>query len=462
MDDVNLEALEPILDRVAYLEKRQRFGARSLCFDKQLSFIEDKTRFKTAACSRKAGKTFSCAVYLLETALRFPRTNVVYITLSRGNAKRIIWKLLLDMNRSHHLDAHTDETELAMDFPNGSTIYLTGAKDKVEVEKFRGLSLKLVIIDESQSFRPYLKDLVDDALMPCLWDVQGTLCLIGTPGCSRAGTFFESCVSKEWSHHHWTILDNPWIEKISGKKPEVILEEERRRRGITEDDPTYQRECLGRWVEDKSSLVFKFDSAKNVYDVLPQTDAWDYVVGVDIGHEDADAVAVLGWTSESRSLYLCEEHVRTKQTISELGEMVKRVVEKYEPHAVVVDTGGLGKKIAEELKDRWGIYLEPAEKTRKLEHIELLNDALRTGALLVKAESRFAQDAMLVEWTERGFKVSETYHSDITDAVLYAFRACKHYTTEIAVKTESEMDLWEQKELAKFEAQKTLEWWESM
>jgi hypothetical protein len=75
------------------------------------------------------------------------------------------------------------------------------------------------------------------------------------------------------------------------------------------------------------------------------------------------------------------------------------------------------------------VPVEAAEKTRKLEHVALLNDALRTRRMFARRGSLFAQDSALVTWEpdKRGLKISDAYHSDIVDAVLYAYRAAAHY-----------------------------------
>jgi hypothetical protein len=79
--------------------------------------------------------------------------------------------------------------------------------------------------------------------------------------------------------------------------------------------------------------------------------------------------------------------------------------------------------------------MSPADKVRKLEHIELLNDALRSGRFFARRESRFAQDALLVEWDRTNPekpKISDRYHSDICDAILYAYRSAQHWLHEPA------------------------------
>jgi len=411
--------------------KKNQFVVDESCFKEQIDFIDDETSFATACCSRRAGKTVACAVDLTREAIRKPGRVNVYITLSRSNAKKIIWPELIDLNRRYNLGGIPNETELSMRYPGNSFVYCSGAKDKTQIENFRGQALNKVYIDESQAFRNYLQEMIDDVLSKTLYDYDGKLRLIGTPGPVPAGYFYECCHSKEWNHHAWTMFQNPYLEKKSGKSPYIIMQKELERRGITVDHPSIQRECFGRWVVDPNSLVFRYDKSLNDFKEVPSIDvSWEYVIGVDIGFEDADAIAVIGWNPKIKESYLVEEIVQTKQGITELANSLEKLIAKYNPLRVVMDTGGLGKKIAEEIQRRYSLPITAAEKTRKFEFIELLNDALRTKRFFAKSIGRFAQDSQLVEWDKDSekLKISDSYHSDITDAVLYGFRESLHWT----------------------------------
>lgn len=405
-----------------------RFDLRRVLFPRQLPFGLDSSRQQTAVCTRRAGKTYGCAAKLLSVAIAKPGCVALYITLSRLNAKRIVWETLNELNRDFALGGTPGEAELVIKFPNGSRIYLSGAADSSEIDKFRGLPLGVVIIDEAQSFPAYLEKLVDEVLAPALMDFAGSLVLVGTPGPVPVG-YYHGCVTRPgWSHHEWTVFDNPHIERKSGMTPQALLQDELARRGVTVEDPVIQREWFARWVLDTNALVFRYDAARNDFGALPTLT--DYVIGVDLGFDDADAIAVLGWAKGSTELFLVEEWVAAKQHITALAEALRARYVTYKPVVVVADMGGLGKKIAVELTERTEIPIEAAEKERKLEHIELLNDALRTGRLFARKDSRFAQDAMLCEWDRSNPekpKISERFHSDICDAVLYAYRQCQHW-----------------------------------
>ena len=427
-DDERLRRLEAVTR--ARDGVRVSFDLSSALFPKQLPFSADVARWITAVCTRRAGKTYGCAAKLLDVALSKPGCIALYITLSRINAKRIVWETLKYLNTTFKLGGETLEGELCISFPNGSRVYLSGCADASEVDKFLGLPLGIVIIDEAQSFPGFLERLVDEVLSNALVDYNGQLVLIGTPGPVPIG-YFHDCVTKaDWSHHTWTVFDNPHIERKSGKKPQQLLDEELKRRGVGVDDPVVQRNWFARWVLDTDSLVFRYEAKRNGRTAKEHQ---HFVIGVDLGFDDADAIAVLGWSDDAPDLDLVHELVLPKQNITALMGQVQTAYDKYKPMAVVADTGGLGKKIAEEISARTQIPIEAAEKDRKIEHIELLNDALRTGKFFAPVTSRFAQDCLLVEWDRSNPekpKISERYHSDVCDAVLYAYRRCLQWLYE--------------------------------
>lgn len=430
------------------------FKVEDILFDKQLKFVHDPHSYKISVCSRRAGKTVACAVDLIDTALKNPDSISLYITLSRNNAKKIIWPELLRLIRKYKLipdkkmKEAVDKTELSLTFPNGAVIYCSGAKDSSEIEKFRGMAFKKVYIDECQSFRDYIRELIDDVLEAALLDYNGTLCLIGTPGAIPVGYFAEIAgvvdseearrASESWTHYSWTFFDNPHITAKSGKTHQELLQRVMRRRGVTVEDPTIQREYFGKWAHDSKSLWIRYreNEAKSHFDRLPSLTAskkYNYIMGIDLGFNDADAIAILAWSDNAPTTYLVEELVAPKQGLTELVEQIQSLRSKYEISKMVIDEGGLGKKLAEEMRRRHKLPVQPADKARKQETVEFMNDAIRTGRLKAGKASKFAQDCDLVEIdrdksTPDRIRLSDRYHSDIIDAVIYAFKESPAYT----------------------------------
>lgn len=398
-------------------------------FGPQREFVNDPATFVTADCSRRAGKSEGAGTRLLRSGIQKPDAPNLYFTTTRKEAKRIMWEKLLKLNHETGAGYEPIESELVFKRRGRAMIYLTGCDNQTEIGKMRGTGWNDVIGDEAQLFPVYLKPLVLETLLPSLMDHKGAIRLLGTPAPVPVGYFYEVCQSPKWKHHRWSAFDNPHVDA------KALLVAALEMRGVPESDPSIQREFYGRWVYDPNALVFRLSDG-NLLSEVPSGE-WETVIGVDLGFDDADAIAVLGFAPGRAEAHLREECVVAKQTITQLAERLAALIEKYQPLAVVMDTGGLGKKIAEEMRKRFALPIRAAERVRKFEYIELLNDAMRSGKFFVLRGSRFAQDAMLVEWdkeksTNDKLVVSDRFHSDICDAVLYAYRESLHWLHETA------------------------------
>lgn len=444
-----------------------KFDFNSFTFLKQREFFKRVGgRFRSAVCSRRAGKSVGIAADMVDTCLSEAGVICLYITLTRNNAKNIIWFELKNILDKYKIEYKPDDHELVITFPNKSRIYVSGAKDKQEIEKYRGWKLRKCYIDECQSFRPYIRELVNDIITPALRDLRGELYLTGTPGPVPVGFFYEVTQSDLWDNFYWTAFDNPHMHDLSNNKDlEITLAEERAMKGISKDDPSYIRETYGRWVEDKDSLVFKFTDTINTFDKLPgEFKDYTFIFGIDIGYNDADSISVIGYNNTLKQVFLVDEDIHRKQDITMLVDRIKKMISIYNPVKIVMDAGALGKKIHEEIVQRHGINIVAAEKHRKIEFIELLNDDLRRGRFKAFKGSVFAEDCMLVQWDRESRirnpekpKISDTYHSDAVDSTLYAWRECLHYLSEepeAARSTDKFMDELEQREAERMERRK--------
>jgi hypothetical protein len=684
-----------IADSLIQIEK-PKFNIESFLFKEQLELVRDPSKFATAVCSVRAGKTIACAADLIDTALTKPGTVGLYITLARSSAKRIVWPELHKINREFKLEGIPNESDLSFRFPNGSIIYCSGASDAQEIEKFRGLSnvalsyldecfdgdtlietkkgsvkikdikvgdtvknaigygkvvslsakqkdkcVKLVyngkiircslnhpfftingwvsakdlkigdllarqsfsvrllqeiihkddsrkqnlsflqsellrevsttknqsneqsgnkseddsnyspngtqalsekrewhwinrrrksiafisasnvlelcsfawqetkrlsdklqirfrlssckawnrsrwpislfkerprqekgreadfirldhieiqecrsdttnkcglfydigveghpsftvngaLVHNCQAFRSHIKELVEEILIKRLYDTNGRLRLIGTPGPIPSGYFHDASKSDKWSHHAWTLHSNPWIEKKSGCSVAQLIQQDCDRKGVTIDDPSIQRECFGRWVLDSTSLLLNYDPVLNDYDVLPKGN-YNFILGMDFGFDDADSFTVLGFSDSSPNTYLIEEIVKERQTYDQMAQTFDALYKKYDFCKIVADPGGGGKKLIESLKQRYPIPMEPADKLGKIANYGLLNNSLRSGRFYAKKDSRFAQDCNLLEKDRDKSTPDKTIvkgHSDAVDSCLYAFKESPAY-----------------------------------
>ena len=453
---------------------RLKFTPEALCGEnpKQFAFVTSRAKRLVARCSRRGGKTTSVDDRMLLLAQEPPFIPQLYCTMTRRYAKDIVWNDLLRANYEHGLGGIPNHGDLILKMPKGADIVLAGANNEREIAKIRGKRYKGVNIDEAQSIpERVLKPLIDDIVGPTLLDYDGYLALTGTPGPVLGGTFYEAdqgTKAGKWERHHWTLVDNVYLPvRRQGASVESILAKIREEHGWDAFNPTYRREYLGEWVRDDDALALHYDPLRNACDFEDAPRAgWVYVIAFDIGFEDADAIAVLGWAPGERVLRLVKETVVRRQGISELGAQLLAQVDRYKPMKIVGDLGALGKKIAEELRRRWGLNIEPAEKTRKAEHLTLLDDALRTGAFLAPPVSQFAEDCAHMQWDPAAkakgkLELTDSYHSDIGDAVLYGYRVAFHWAERKPEPPKTELqrlDDWERAEGRRIEAEQRRGW----
>jgi phage terminase large subunit-like protein len=318
--------------------------------------------------------------------------------------------------------------------PNGSKLKLMGADMKNFIKRLKGRKYPAVGIDEAQDFGVHLQSLVDDVLTPSISDYEdGWIALTGTPGPVPSGYFFDITQNRKYGYsvHEWTLFENPYMPNPREFCRDLLIKRE-----WDETNPTYLREYRNKWVLDVESLWVRYKESLNDFAVLPSLPAphkYHYIVGVDLGYRDADAIAVLAWHESTPKVYLVEEVITAKQGITELTNQIEHIMKKYDPDKIVMDEGALGKKIGEEMRRQKGIPVHGAEKSLKQQNVEFLNDALRTKNFMAKSNSRFATDSYLVQidWdktTPDRIVIKKKPHSDIIDAVLYAFKESPAYT----------------------------------
>lgn len=398
-------------------------------FSAQHDFTEDPARYIAAQCSRRAGKTNGLAIRFFKTMSRHPKSQCVYLSLTLDSARDIMWPVLHELNDKYELGCTFLDSKLIMTMPNGSTLKLYGADMKNFIKRLKGRKYPGIAIDEAQDFGSHLESLVDDVLTPSISDyADGWIAVTGTPGPVPQGYFFEITQERKYgfSLHNWTLLDNPYMPE-----PAKFIDDLKKKREWHDEHPTLLREWMNKWVLDPQSLWIQYKADIDHFDRLPiiLPHQFTYILGIDLGFKDADALAVVAYSDAEPNTYLVEEVVTPKQGITGLVNQINELRTRYNFSKMVIDEGGLGKKIAEEIRVQHQIPVQPAEKALKQQNVEFLNDALRLGRFKANKDSRFAQDSYLVQidWdksTSDRIVVKKDPHSDIIDAVLYAAREC--------------------------------------
>jgi phage terminase large subunit len=396
---------------------------------KQRKLHADESQAVCVVCTRQSGKTSEALLLLVETMFLKPGS-IAYVCLpTRDRAKEAFWDRWKAITAKFGLtEHHHHETLLETRAPNGSVARFIGVPDKKRANRVRSQSDDLVIIDEAASFADdILKYLIEDCAAPALGVRNGKLYVCSTPGMEPAGYLYRLYTDPklEFSRHFLTMRDNPaWAD------PDAYLAKVRRQFGYDEDDPTYQREWLGRWVADLSLRVYKVTD-ENQIDAPPACDF--HVMAVDLGATDESAICVLGWQEGSRTLYCVHEEADGELDITDVAERIKALQAIYQPLVTMVD--GAAKQSVLELQNRHGVALEATPKAPgyKAPAIKQLNADFKRKAVMIPRGFAVIGQMRALQWAAKAIGVRENQGqpNDRCDAFLYAYLRALHYVEQI-------------------------------
>lgn len=420
-------------------------------FAQQQAFIADPARLKALFCTRRAAKSYTGGLYLIQEALENPGVNVLFIALTRLSAQGIIWKDILKViNREHKLGIKFNESKLTATLPNGSTIWVTGVDaDEEEMEKLLGKKYRLAVLDEGSLYSVDVRRLVYGILKPAVADNRGTICIMGTACDIAQGLFYDITNGKEpgWKLYTWSAHDNPHIATQWAEE----LEEIRLTRPLFMDTPLFKQWYLNQWVVDTDKLVYKFNPDRNYYDTLPshRANGWSTVLGVDLGyHPDPSAFVVAHFHEHDKQLYFVEVFKQLEMDITDVANKIKEYQARF-PTIFKVIIDGSNKQAVEEMRKRHNVQLTAADKQGKVDFIELMNAELIQGNIKISRQC----EALAEEWRKLVWKtegdvivVPRKEHAGLAnhlcDAALYAWRYCYQWLSEKAVVKPTRVEQW--------------------
>lgn len=466
----------------------------SSLFKQQRDFVLDRSRRKAALCPRRAGKSYCCLAYALIVALRRPGAQILILARVRRQAKAIYWLPIKQLLQEYGFDPDKvcKNMDLEVHLPNGSIIYFAGADTQEETDKYRGRQLDLCIIDEGKSYASRILDeLITEVIRPALADRRGTLAIIGTPGCVLQGLFWAITTQQksyrlfgaekatplmveryhpdrkgrfQWSLHKWHSKDNvamPHIWQDALEEKEVMQ--------WADDDPFWVREYLGEWVADDNALVYSYyrvedDRCAWVRESgphgLPPKHEWRYLLGVDLGWHDDTAFVVGAWSPTHPVMHYVHVEKHPYMNVFDVSQRVRELEKEYGGFdAVVCDTAGAGKQIAEGLAEKYGLSVVAAKKSEKCAHIALLNADITGGRVKLDPDGPLAQEWLTAQWGNADkTEVDRSCDDHASDAALYLWRYAHHHWFQERQDTPEEGSQdwyrnWERKEKQRAQAE---------
>ena len=421
------------------------YRIRKDCFDLQQKVLDTKHRLIMLMVGRRGGKTEVDTRKAVTVAVNTPNARVLFIGLSYTRAIELFWQPTKDLIRELGVGIMSEskvEGTIALD--NGSELHFHGNTTVTERDKLRGSKWDLVIIDEIQS-QPAFDYLVETVIEPTLVDRSGTLMLTGT-GPKVRGTAWERWWLDEEKHGalrlNWSLADNPYIPNHT-----EVLAQKRAEKGWDESNPVYITEWLGKISYDDNALVYRLDADNYIQN--NQLQQWvssqppadiHFVVGMDYGFEDSTAVALLCFSSHKPEVFLVHERKFNRSGVEEVKQALdecvmamndapfKNVPEYNRKLIGFADTAGGMKMVSYEMSTKFGFNILPAMKDNKAFAIEQLQNECVRRYLKVYKDGPFADEALRVIFArDEGSgdltrNISDEYHPDMMDAILYGFR----------------------------------------
>lgn len=441
----------PPADRIAFanlMKERgreaaiERFDLKDALFDKQVEVIEHPSRRKVVVASRRSGKSYMIMAYMLDVGLKFPNSRVVYVGLSIKSAKGILEEAMSVLSQTYKLPCEYKQHIGEIHFANGSKIMLAGCQDRAQIELLRGFKFRLAVADEIQS-APLGEYLIDEILKPALRDLSGTLVVSGTPDPLGTSALFKAWHGEkpfmDFQKFSWNTINNPKFPAfVNGDmSPETYLDVIKAETGYTDTSPAFIREYLGKFCNSVDDLAYGFDPDKHSVSEIPSGHEWMYVLGIDCGYRDSDAIVCIAFSYTCKTAYIVESYTKAEQDITAFMEAIGLFYEKYNHPKTVMDYGGGGLKIIAEIRSRYKIPAVGAEKYNpkisgaqlvaadfRTERLKVVdnpsNTALMTQLATIITEQKKSRNGVMVTRVRDG-------GDDLCDAMLYAFKFVRHY-----------------------------------
>jgi predicted phage terminase large subunit-like protein len=320
----------------------------------------DKTRFKVVAAGRRTGKSRLAAWLLIVNALQCDRGHVWYIANTQGQARDVLWQVLLELGHSIIESSHVNNLQIRL--INGATISLKGA-DRPEM--MRGVSLKFVVLDEYGSMKP---EVWEQIIRPALADQKGAALFIGTPlGRNHFYDLFKYAESEkddEFKCWHFTSFDNELLDPVEIEAAKKSM-----------SSFAFRQEFMASFEAAQSDL-FKDDWIK-YGDADDEPTLGTYYIAVDLAgfedvskqasnkkkHLDESAIAVVKVHQDG---WWVENIVVGRWDIKETANKILNICKQYDTKIVGIERGMAKNAVLPYLQDlmrRVGYYVSVIDLT---------------------------------------------------------------------------------------------------
>lgn len=335
----------------------------------QKTILTDQARWKLVRASRRFGKTYLAACWLLQRAGKMPGSKHWFVALTQKSAREIVWGKLLDLIPPNRIKSKSEQ-KLEIVLTNKSIIALRG----VDVpDNLRGSGLDSIVCEE-YAFWP--DDIFNRILRPQLADTLGHAMFISSPNGHNHFYELEEKLKLDSNAkvYHYTIYDSM-----------VAKDEIEELKRIT-PSTTWKSEYLAEYLDEVGKVYHEFKQS-HIGTVPPP---YNYVCrGMDWGLNDYTACVWL--CVKEDIIYAAKEHVLNNTPVSIHAEHIKRIDKNFPIiHNTVLDAscwkreGTTLTSIADEFK-KHGIYVNQASR-QKDTGISVVKELFNQNKILINPE----------------------------------------------------------------------------
>ena len=319
---------------------------------------------------------------------------------------------------------HWNPDDRRLTFPSGATITFGYLESEVDKLRYQGAEIQYLGVDEATQFpesraRYLMSRLRRHASFPVPIRARFT----ANPGGIGHDWVFNGFVKPG--------AKGRFIPALAKDNPSIDFDEYMMTLDVL-DPITKEQLKNGVWIRDGGGLVYgQFNEERNFIGRHEIPDLQYHICALDFGVNDQNAITVLGWRDHDPCIYVRQSY-RLRGLVDEVASEVVNLDKTFHFDKIVGDTGGMGKLFQEELRRRYHLPVDPAQKVNKWGYVSLFNAALARGSIKVLREEciDLVDEWLALPKTADGEAEADGFLNHAADSCLYGWRACNAFNPE--------------------------------
>jgi len=252
--------------------------------------FDEHIRNVIAVAARRSGKTVGSRAVTIAGGLDDGPGDVGYMAPTLGQAKRLLWRPLMqdlrDPAAKAFIEGKPNNSELTIEFKSGTRLYLYSAD---AYERVRGDGFKLFITDETDDPN-FTDEVFDEAVRPALSDNLGLLLQLGTPkGRGRLYREYRKGLAGDHFDPSYSTIQVTSLEAGIIARSEI----ERARKALPKR--AFEQEYLATFNAPVGLVYDEWNEERHVVGAHQIPDHFDeYIAGVDWGTAARGSMLIAG------------------------------------------------------------------------------------------------------------------------------------------------------------------------